>query len=155
VDPHTVNWFRYNKGIPYKVIQGSGDDNALGILKFNFSNKYSVYLHDTNQRYYFKNAVRALSHGCVRVQEWDKLAHYIINNDSLNATNPAYAFKADTLKAWLGRKERHYIPIHSRIPLFIRYYTVEGKDGKVKFYDDIYGEDRMLSEKYFANKPID
>lgn len=155
VDPHTVNWRRYTKGIPYKVIQGSGDDNALGILKFNFSNKYSVYLHDTNQRYYFKNAVRALSHGCVRVQEWDKLAHYIINNDSLNATNPATAFKVDTLQAWLARKERHYIPIRSRIPLFIRYYTVEGKDGKVKFYDDIYGEDRILSERYFANKPID
>jgi len=83
------------------------------------------------------------------------LAHYIINNDSSNAVNPATAFKSDTLRAWLGRKERHYIPIHSRIPLFIRYHTVEGKDGKVKFYDDIYGEDRMLSEKYFANKPID
>ena len=155
VDPHTVNWRRYTKGIPYKVVQGSGDDNALGILKFNFNNKYSVYLHDTNQRYYFRNSIRALSHGCVRVQDWDKLAHYIINNDSSNAVNPATAFKSDTLRAWLGRKERHYIPIHSRIPLFIRYHTVEGKDGKVKFYDDIYGEDRMLSEKYFANKPID
>ncbi len=155
VNPHTVNWFRYKKGIPYKVVQGSGDDNALGVLKFNFSNKYSVYLHDTNQRYYFKNTVRALSHGCVRVQEWDKLAHYIIRNDSLNATNPTYAFKADSLKAWLVRKEKHVIPIRSRIPLFIRYYTVEGKDGKVKFYDDIYGEDRILSERYFANKPID
>ena len=155
VDPHTVNWFRYNKGIPYKVVQGSGDDNALGILKFNFNNKYSVYLHDTNQRYYFRNAIRALSHGCVRVQDWDKLAHYIIRNDSTNAISPANAFKIDTLQAWLGRKERHYIPIHSRIPLFIRYYTVEGKDGKVKFYDDIYGEDRVLSERYFANKPID
>jgi len=91
----------------------------------------------------------------VRVQEWDKLAHYIINNDSLNATNPAASFKVDTLKAWLSRKERHYVPIRSRIPLFIRYYTVEGKDGKVRFYDDIYGEDRILSERYFANKPID
>ncbi len=155
VNPHAINWFRYKKDIPYKVVQGSGDDNALGVLKFNFSNKYSVYMHDTNQRYYFKNTIRALSHGCVRVQEWDKLAHYIIRNDSLNATNPANAFKADSLKAFLGRKERHYIPIRSRIPVFFRYFTVEGKDGKVKFYDDIYGEDRMLSERYFANKPID
>jgi murein L,D-transpeptidase YcbB/YkuD len=155
VDPHKVNWFRYNKGIPYKVIQGSGDDNALGVLKFNFNNKYSVYLHDTNQRYFFREKVRDLSHGCVRVQDWEKMAHYIISNDSANAANPATAFKADTLRAWLGRKERHYIPIRSRIPLFIRYYTCEGKDGKIRFYDDIYGEDRILSERYFANKPID
>jgi L,D-transpeptidase YcbB len=154
VDPHQVNWFKYSKGIPYKVVQGSGDDNALGILKFNFSNKYSVYLHDTNQRYFFKNAMRALSHGCVRVQSWDKLAYYIIQNDSLSSSTPASAFKSDSLRTWLVRKEKHYIPIRNRIPLYIRYYTVEGKDGKVLFYDDIYGEDRLLSERYFANKAI-
>ena len=154
VNPRTVNWFKYTKGIPYKVVQGSGDDNALGILKFNFSNKYSVYLHDTNQRYYFKNAMRALSHGCVRVQAWDKLANYIIKNDSIAATSPNLAFKSDSLHAWLSRKEKHYIPIRNRIPLYIRYYTCEGKDGKVQFYDDIYAEDRLLSEKYFANKSI-
>ena len=55
----SVKWAKYKKDIPYKVIQGSGDDNALGILKFNFNNKYAVYLHDTNQRYLFKNASRA------------------------------------------------------------------------------------------------
>ncbi len=154
VNAGSVNWRKYTKGIPYKVVQGSGDDNALGILKFNFSNKYSVYLHDTNQRYYFKNAMRALSHGCVRVQEWDKLAHYLIQNDSISALPSTNTFKSDSLKAFLARKEKHYIPVRSRLPLFIRYYTCEGKDGKVKFYDDIYGEDRLLSEKYFANKPI-
>lgn len=70
VDPYTVNWEKYKKGIPWNVQQGSGDDNALGIFKFNFNNPYSVYLHDTNQRYLFKNSGRALSHGCVRVQNW-------------------------------------------------------------------------------------
>ena len=48
-----VDWSKYKKGIPYNVVQGSGDENALGILKFNFPNKYAVYLHDTNQRYLF------------------------------------------------------------------------------------------------------
>jgi L,D-transpeptidase YcbB len=151
----SVNWHKYTKGIPYKVIQGSGDDNALGILKFNFSNKYSVYMHDTNQRYYFRNAMRALSHGCVRVQEWDKLANYLIKNDSINALPSTNTFKSDSLRAFLKRKEKHYIPVRSRLPVFIRYYTCEGKGGKVIFYDDIYGEDKLLSEKYFANKPID
>lgn len=156
VDPSTVNWSKYTKGIPYRVVQGSGDDNALGILKFNFNNKYSVYLHDTNQRYLFKNAGRALSHGCVRVQEWSKLAQYIIATDSIKAqlTDSTRYTKTDSLNAWLARKEKHTIPVRNRLPVYIRYYSCEGKDGKVKFYEDIYGEDRILTERYFANKPI-
>ncbi|TAH02058.1 MAG: hypothetical protein EAZ16_10570 [Sphingobacteriales bacterium] len=156
VDPATVNWLKYTKGIPYRVVQGSGDDNALGILKFNFNNKYSVYLHDTNQRYLFKNASRALSHGCVRVQEWSKLAQFIIATDSMKAllTDSTRYTKTDSLQAWLTRKEKHIIPVRNRLPVYIRYYSCEGKDGKVKFYEDIYGEDRILTERYFANKQI-
>ena len=154
VSPSKVNWSKYKKDIPYKVVQGSGDDNALGVLKFNFSNKYSVYMHDTNQRYYFGKTFRALSHGCVRVQQWDKLAHFIITNDSLNAPVNVNTFKTDSLRAWLKRKEKHVIGVRTRLPVYFRYFTCEGKDGKLKFYDDIYGEDRMLSERYFANKPI-
>ena len=151
VDPFSVNWAKYSKGIPYKVIQGSGDDNALGILKFNFNNKYSVYLHDTNQRYLFSVISRALSHGCVRVQEWRSLANYILQNDSLNASNHNYT-KTDSLLSWLDKKEKHSIPVHNRIPLFIRYFTVDVKKGNIVFYDDIYGEDKWLKEKYFAGK---
>lgn len=150
----SVNWNKYTKGIPYKVVQGSGDDNALGILKFNFSNKYSVYLHDTNQRYYFSRSFRALSHGCVRVQQWDKLARFIIANDSLNASPTSNTFKTDSLTAWLSRKEKHVIPVKTRLPVFIRYFGCTAVNGKVKFYEDIYNEDRLLSERYFANKPV-
>ena len=82
IDPYTVDWTKYKKGIPYKVVQGSGDENALGILKFNFPNKYAVYLHDTNQRYLFARNIRSLSHGCVRVQEWEKLAYNIVRYDN-------------------------------------------------------------------------
>ncbi|MBC7902000.1 MAG: L,D-transpeptidase family protein [Gemmatimonadaceae bacterium] len=154
IDPYTVDWTKYKKGIPYKVVQGSGDDNALGILKFNFSNKYSVYLHDTNQRYFFKNTMRALSHGCVRVQEWQKLAYFILSNDSINGPVNIQSFKSDSLRAWLQRKEKHVIPVRTRIPLYIRYFTCEAREGKLKIYDDIYGEDKILSERYFASKPI-
>jgi murein L,D-transpeptidase YcbB/YkuD len=38
------------------------------------------------------------------------------------------------------------------MPVFIRYITCEGKDGGIEFYDDIYGDDKMLREKYFASK---
>ncbi len=153
VDPYGVSWEKYSKGIPYKVVQGSGDANALGILKFNFSNPYSVYLHDTNQRYLFKNASRALSHGCVRVQEWEKLAFYIARNDSINVLpDEVLKYNTDSIKNWLANKERKTIIVKNKIPLFIRYFTCEGKNGKIIFYEDIYNEDKILRDKYFANR---
>jgi murein L,D-transpeptidase YcbB/YkuD len=148
VHPDSVDWSKYNKAIPYRVVQGSGDENALGILKFNFSNKYAVYLHDTNQRYLFGNAFRALSHGCVRVQNWQELALYILKNDTLSRATKTTA-RIDSLKNWLGRKEKRSLVIRNRVPLFIRYITCEGKADGLVFYDDIYGEDKR---KYLPNR---
>ena len=134
-------------------MQASGDNNSLGVIKFNFNNPYAVYLHDTNQRYLFKNAARALSHGCVRVQEWARLAYYIAENDSaMTGKRDSLKYTADSIKNWITSKERHRIDIKNHIPLFIRYFTCEGKNGHIKFYNDIYGEDMLLIEKYFAKK---
>ena len=153
VDPETIDWNKYTKGIPYKVMQGSGDDNALGIMKFNFSNRFSVYLHDTNQRYLFKNSFRALSHGCVRVQEWKKLAHFIAVNDSINLKKgEILKYTTDSITNWLARKVKKTIDVKRELPLFIRYFSCVGKEGTIKFYDDIYGEDKVIIEKYFSDK---
>ncbi len=153
IDPYEVDWKKYNKGIPYKVVQGSGDANALGVLKFNFPNKYSVYLHDTNQRYLFKNENRALSHGCVRVQEWEKLTWYISALDSLAAeAKNSTTLSSDSIKVWLKRKERHVIPVKSKLSVYFRYFTAAGKNGKLVFYNDIYGEDRIARAAYFSYK---
>lgn len=153
IDPTTINWSKYSRGIPYKVVQGSGDNNSLGVIKFNFNNPYYVYLHDTNQRYLFKNSSRALSHGCVRVQDWQKLASYIADNDSLLSTNKtALKYTSDSIKNWIDKKERHRVDVKNHIPLYIRYFTCGAKKGKIFFYDDIYGDDKELAEKYFAKR---
>lgn len=153
VNPYGVNWAKYSKGIPYLVRQGSGDNNALGVIKFNFKNPYAVYLHDTNQRYLFKNKERSLSHGCVRVQDWEKLAFYIVRNDSLHSTQPdSLKLNTDSITTWISRKERHTVEIKKKLPVFIRYFGCEGDKGSIKFYDDIYGEDKKLRDKYFAQK---
>jgi murein L,D-transpeptidase YcbB/YkuD len=150
VDPYAVDWSKYKKGIPYKVVQGSGDDNALGILKFNFPNKYAVYLHDTNQRYLFAQTNRSLSHGCVRVQDWEKLAYSIVRYDYKGYVAPSPV--EDSMTTWLQRKEKHSIPVRNRLPVYIRYFTAEGKGDRIVFYDDIYGEDKLLQQRYFAGK---
>ena len=153
IDPGSVNWSKYSRGIPFKVMQNSGDNNALGVLKFNFNNPFAVYLHDTNQRYLFKNSSRALSHGCVRVQEWEKLAFFIARNDSINSTRrDSLKYTTDSIRNWIAHKERRRIDVKNHIPLYIRYFSCEGKEGKIIFYEDIYNEDKILREKYFANK---
>lgn len=153
VNGSDVNWSKYSKGIPFNVVQASGDGNALGIMKFNFSNPFSVYLHDTNQRYLFQNASRALSHGCVRVQQWKELAFYISRNDSMNLKKgDSLKFNTDSINNWLAAKVKKRIPVKNGVPLFITYFCCEAKGGKIKFYDDIYGEYKILREKCFSDK---
>lgn len=152
VDPYTIDWTKYKKGIPFRIVQGSGDDNALGIMKFNFPNTYSVYLHDTNQRYLFKNDKRSLSHGCVRVQEWEKLTYYIAALDSINYEQDATRMQSDSIRAWLSRKEKHVVKVKSKLPVYFRYFTAAGKNGKLVFFEDIYNEDKTAREAYFSQK---
>ena len=84
---------------------------------------------------------------------WKKLAYFISRNDSLkNSGGEVLQYTADSIINWIAQKERHRINIKNRIPLFIRYFTCEGKDGKIIFYDDIYGEDKVIRDKYFASK---
>lgn len=149
IDPHNVNWSKLNKNhFPYLLKQRQGDDNSLGVIKFNFRNKYSVYLHDTNVRWLFGKSFRALSHGCVRVKEWQKLADFLVRTDTIK-------YHPDTLRAWIHRQEKHTVYGFPKVPIFIRYFSCEGKDGRVKFYEDIYGEDKYLREKYFAAKTVE
>src|SRR5260221_649043 len=147
-DPMTINWRRLNKNnFPYQLKQRQGDDNSLGVMKFNFRNKYDVYLHDTNGRWMFDKTFRALSHGCVRVKEWRKLSDFLVRNDTMK-------YHPDTLLAWIRRQEKHTVLGLARVPIFLRYFTCEGKKGRIIFYDDIYGEDKQLRNRYFAQKPI-
>lgn len=148
IDPYTIDWSRLSKTyFPYLLKQRQGDDNSLGVLKFNFANKYSVYLHDTNARWLFGQGNRALSHGCVRVKDFMKLADFLVRNDTIR-------HHPDTLRSWISRQEKHIVSGFTKVPIYIRYFTCEGKNGKLKIYDDIYGEDKILRERYFADKMI-
>ena len=148
IDPYTIDWSKLSKRhFPYLLKQRQGDDNSLGVLKFNFANKYSVYLHDTNVRWLFSRSNRALSHGCVRVKDFMKLADFLVRDDSIK-------YHPDTLRSWIARQEKHIVSGFHRVPIFIRYFSCEGKNGKLKIYDDVYAEDRILRERYFADKSI-
>ena len=64
----------------YKYVQNPSRNNSLGLMKINFPNKHSVYLHDTNHRDYFDMHKRSLSSGCVRLEKPLIMAAYLLND---------------------------------------------------------------------------
>jgi len=71
----------------------------------------------------------------------------------MNVKHPdSLRYNTDSIKNWITAKRNHRIDVKNKIPIFIRYFSCEGKDGKIKFYDDIYGEDKAMREKYFTDR---
>lgn len=125
------------------VRQKPGPWNALGLVKFLFPNNYSIYLHDTPSKSLFKEERRTFSHGCIRVSEPKKLAQYILRND-------ADWDSVKIVKAMNAGKEQFY-NIKDPIPVFIGYFTAwVDRDGKLNFRDDVYGHDKKMKARLFA-----
>jgi murein L,D-transpeptidase YcbB/YkuD len=161
-DPDTINWNKYpRERLPFQFKQGSGEGNALGKFKFVFDNSSSIYLHDTNNKFGFKLANRAISHGCVRIEDPLKFAELMVKDkyqyDKLRmdvdlppidtTKNEVFkrklAMKADTLKIF-RLKPTWYSP-RKNIGVYIAYYTAwADKYGKVQFRPDVYEYDPIL-----------
>jgi murein L,D-transpeptidase YcbB/YkuD len=140
VDQSTIVWNDLHVNyFPYVLRQRDGAENTLGIIKFLFKNSFNVYLHDTNGRRLFSRSRRALSHGCVRVQKAKELARYLVKDDSIYVT-------PEDLDQYLSLKQRYQVNVVRPIPLYIEYFTCEVHDGKLSFYEDIYGLDELLQE---------
>ena len=141
VNPYSVNWHKYTKRLPpYRFMQSPGETNALGKVKYLFPNKYSVYMHDTNERYLFVKDYRALSHGCVRLSKpFDLL-------DTFAEIEP----RIDAAKAKIILDENKKTPfrLSQTVPVDIVYLTaLVDKDGTVRFFDDVYGYDKLQLKK--------
>ncbi len=134
VDTQSVDWKSYagREDVPFTFRADAGKANPLGEVKFLFPNKYSVYLHDTNQRYLFQNNYRALSSGCVRLAKPLKLLTYLTQKEDKILTKEIAAKK----------RTDQFIPLKKKIPVVLRYMTVGvDENNKTYFYDDIYGHD--------------
>ena len=77
IDPHAVDWSGARTP-NFTVRQQSGTWNALGAVKIDMPNPYSVYMHDTNQRNLFSDDYRFDSHGCSRVDNVRDLAAWLL-----------------------------------------------------------------------------
>ena len=76
---HSVDWSGTHTP-NFTVRQQSGTLNALGAVKIDMPNPYSVYMHDTNQRNLFSDDYRFDSHGCSRVDNVRDLAAWLLKD---------------------------------------------------------------------------
>jgi len=138
VDSTRVNWGRANLS-EYTFYQPAGDDNALGLVKFLFPNKHSVYLHDTPSRYLFNERVRLYSHGCVRVRNPQQLAQKIFDID-----RGAAALDVKSL-VHKGPKDND-VALDTPLPVHVGYFTVwVGDDGNAEYFRDFYGHQQRIT----------
>jgi murein L,D-transpeptidase YcbB/YkuD len=123
-----------------RLRQRPGEDNTLGLIKFVMPNGYGVYLHGTPGRRGFLLPRRDLSHGCIRVSEPSELAAYVLRGqpgDWTAAAIEAATRAPESLRVMLTR------PVH----VMLLYGTaLATEDGRMLFFDDIYGLDRRLAE---------
>ena len=145
IDPYSVDWSKVRQNsFRYKIRQGVGRKNSLGIIKFDFYNKHSVYFHDTPSKSLFGVDVRAYSHGCMRTQNPIDLAKVILGRDEYR--NKVNEMTPDSLDTLLNRAENYEIKLLHPIPIFIEYQTVVRTGGKMQLYLDIYGRDEEYLE---------
>jgi murein L,D-transpeptidase YcbB/YkuD len=119
--------------------QRPGPSNALGLVKFIFANDYGVYMHDTPVDSAFARAERALSHGCVRLEEPKALAEWILSaqDDGAGEWTPAAIDEA------MNAGTERWVRLSSPIPVHTAYFTVTvGPDGALHFWRDVYRMER-------------
>jgi len=115
------------------VRQRPGGDNALGLVKFIFPNDFAIYLHDTPSQKLFSERVRAASHGCIRVEQPDALARFVLGWDPERIQAAMHAGPNNTR-----------VNLKARLPVYIVYFTAYASDGAVQFADDIYQRDAAV-----------
>jgi murein L,D-transpeptidase YcbB/YkuD len=137
VDPNEVDWSTADIR-RYDVYQPSGGGNVLGVLKFSFPNKHTVYMHDTPTKGLFEEASRPFSHGCMRVRNPAKLAEIILAKDK--------GWDAAKVNEMIdGPTDENPITLDQKIPVHITYFTAwvdaEGNEQGAK---DVYGHEQRL-----------
>lgn len=127
LDPTKVDWHAVADGSEMvRVRQLPGPANSLGRVKIGFPNSQDIYLHDTPVKEKFELADRSISHGCIRLEDAERLSSWLMNGrDPIgSSSSPEDAVKLPT-----------------PVPIYVTYLTAQGSNGQLSFNDDNYGLD--------------
>jgi murein L,D-transpeptidase YcbB/YkuD len=144
IDPASEVWNETVNPYQYRVVQQPGSDNSLGRVKFIMPNNMNVYLHDTPSRRLFKKFTRALSHGCIRLEQPRKLAEYLLSEQG---------WDEDRINQALEETDPLTVLLRNRYKVYLQYQTAwVDEQGVVNFREDIYGHDRHQLTQLFPSK---
>jgi murein L,D-transpeptidase YcbB/YkuD len=138
IDPATLDASQITSNArSYSFLQEHGPKNALGRVKFQFAKHPGIHLHDTPARALFQRSMRALSHGCIRIETPLDLAEYLLRND------PKWT-RAEILRA-AQRSAEETVRLSIPIAVHVVYFTAwQDETGTVQFRGDIYGHDKRM-----------
>lgn len=134
----SVNGSNYKR---FSYRQPPGAHNSLGEVKFNLPNKWDIYLHDTPHRENFTNRMRALSSGCVRVQNPKILAEAILEDRN---------YTPEKIDSIIETRRTKFEQLKRNLPVYIVYVTVatDSTGNQLRYLNDIYGRDEKLKKIY-------
>lgn len=135
VSASAVNWQQVAaKGHGISIRQKPGKNNALGELKILFPNKHDIYLHDTPNKAAFSRDMRAVSHGCVRLENPREMAAAVLGKS------------VDQLKPYFGKGERS-LTLDEQVPVYLTYFTAwpDLATGRINYYSDVYNRDQLMA----------
>ena len=134
---NSVNWAAYAKNATsVDVRQPPGRKNALGLVKIEFPNKHAIYMHDTPEKSFFARDQRALSHGCVRLQNPQAMAAAVLGKS------------VDYVNKQIARGENASERVGD-VPVYLAYFTAwPDQSGAVHYYGDIYDRDAHMKTAF-------
>ena len=133
LDPASVDW-NSPQVVSYKFRQEPGTFNALGVVRINMPNKYSVYMHDTPLKQLFGQSARAFSSGCVRVEKVQELVAWLLGGQK--------GWSLEKVQAQIDSGKKIDVKLASPVPVHFVYLTAfAAGNGLAQFRPDIYGRD--------------
>jgi murein L,D-transpeptidase YcbB/YkuD len=117
--------------------QRPGPKNSLGLVKFLFPNTDDVYMHGTPATQLFAKARRDFSHGCIRVEDPEKLAAWVLRDQP--------EWTPEKIEEAMQGDKPTRVNLKQKPVVVIFYDTVHvNSENLVFFVDDIYGHDKAL-----------
>lgn len=135
LDPATIDWKAVAAGTQQlRVRQLPGPANSMGRVKFGFPNAGDIYLHDTPVKEKFADADRNLSHGCIRLEDAQRLQRWMLNGAS----------------APISDAPEQHVTLPTPVPIYVTYLTAQGNNGQLSFVEDIYRRDDQSGSQVAA-----
>ncbi len=129
--PSLVDWEAVAVGTQsVNLRQRPGRNNSMGKMKFPFPNREGIYLHDTPNREYFDSAKwpdRAQSNGCIRVEDYRRLAKWLFGRDVTAS----------------GDQPEQILALPQAVRVYVTYLTLVPDASGLKSFADRYGWDRQ------------